>query len=79
MFAECLGSSLEQLLFVAVINMAKTNSGNFYLSLRVTVHHLGKPGRKLKAGTWRQELKHRSWNALYWLARLLLLQYGLPA
>jgi hypothetical protein len=31
-------------------------------SSQLPVHHEGKPGLELKAGTWRQELKQRPWR-----------------
>ena len=40
-------------------------------TLQLTVHHGGKSGQELKAGTWRQKLKQRPQrNDAYWLALL---------
>ena len=51
-----------------------------YFILERMVHSTGSQGRKLKAGTWRQELKLRPWmTAAYWFAPpglLSLLSYA---
>lgn len=39
------------------------------LDLEVKVHDLGKPGQKLKAGSWMQKWKQRPWRSTtYWFA-----------
>lgn len=51
----------------------KTITKNKYIwihaTLKITVHHGGKSGQKLKAGAWRQEVNQKPQKkAAYWIA-----------
>lgn len=42
--------------------------GSFYFYFHIVVYPWRKPGQKLKAGTWRQELMQRQWkDDTYWI------------
>lgn len=51
----------------AVIKQLKAaQGGEGYFLLQLLVHHPGKSGQEIKAGTWRQDLKQEPWT---WLAQ----------
>ena len=54
--------------------MTKRNLGEESISTsQLTVHHKGKSGQEVKAGTWRWALKQKPWkNAVYCVAFQLL-------